>query len=241
MGRPSITIALALVLGLIFAAPASSQSVWDEINGGDPNSGMLALTFDAGSVDGPALSILDTLRANNLRVTFFLTGMWVQSYPDVARQVAEDGHELANHAYFHPDLIKLSNDQVLWELDYTNGIIESQLGRTSKPWFRPPFGSRNQRVLDLARALGYRSIYWTLDSGDWRTNASAAGVQYKVLSTAGAGDIVVHHVAAYSTAEALPGIIQGLQSQGLRIVTVSELLGVAPSRSAAGLGSRECF
>ena len=222
-------LALAIVVGLLGPTPATSQGVWDEISGGDPASGMVALTFDAGSVDGPALTILDTLRAYNLRVTFFLTGQWVESYPAVARRVAEDGHELSNHTYFHPDLVNLSNDKILWELDYTNGIIERELGRTSKPWFRPPFGSRNQRVLDLARQLGYRSIYWTLDSGDWRTNATAAGVLYKVLQNAGGGDIVVHHVAAYQTAEALPGIIDGLQAQGLRIVTVSELLGVAPA------------
>ena len=218
---------LTLMVGWLSASPATGQG-WDEISGGDRNSGMIALTFDAGSVDGPALSILDTLRAYNLKVTFFLTGQWVESYPAVARRVAEDGHELANHTYYHPDLVNLSNEKILWELDYTNGVIQRDLGRTSKPWFRPPFGSRNQRVLDLARDLGYRSIYWTLDSGDWRNNATANGVLYKVLSNAGAGDIVVHHVAAYQTAEALPGIIEGLQSQGLRIVTVSELLGMAP-------------
>jgi peptidoglycan/xylan/chitin deacetylase (PgdA/CDA1 family) len=228
--RLPLALAPAILVGLLGSTPATSQGVWDEISGGDPASGMVALTFDAGSVDGPALTILDTLRAHNLRVTFFLTGHWVESYPAVARRVAEDGHELSNHTYFHPDLVNLSNEQIIWELDYTNGIIERELGRTSKPWFRPPFGSRNQRVLDVARQLGYRSIYWTLDSGDWRTNATAAGVLYKVLQNAAGGDIVVHHVAAHQTAEALPGIIDGLQAQGLRIVTVSELLGVAPVR-----------
>jgi peptidoglycan/xylan/chitin deacetylase (PgdA/CDA1 family) len=230
VGRLILILSLALMVALAAVAPAASQPLWDEIVGGDPNSGMVALTFDAGSHDGPAHSILDTLRAYDLKVTFFLTGMWVESYPETARRVAADGHELSNHTYFHPDLANLSNDKVLWELDYTNGIIESKLGRSSKPWFRPPFGSRNQRVLDLARSLGYRSIYWTIDSGDWRTNATAAGVLHRVLSLAGGGDIVVHHVAAYQTAEALPGIIEGLQAQGLRVVTVSELIGIAASR-----------
>jgi peptidoglycan/xylan/chitin deacetylase (PgdA/CDA1 family) len=227
--RALIALLVALGVAWLSAAPTDAQ-VWDEISGGDPNSGMVALTFDAGSVDGPALTILDTLRAYNLKVTFFLTGQWVESYPAVARRVAEDGHELANHTYYHPDLVNLSTDKIAWELDYTNGVIQRDLGRTSKPWFRPPFGSRNQRVLDIARGLGYRSIYWTLDSGDWRNNATAAGVLYKVLHNAGGGDIVVHHVAADQTAESLPAEIEGLQAQGLRIVTVSELLGMAPTR-----------
>jgi peptidoglycan/xylan/chitin deacetylase (PgdA/CDA1 family) len=218
----------ALLVALFVLAPVSAQGIWDEIVSGDTNGDMVALTFDAGSVDGPATQILDTLRERNIRLTFFLTGQWVESYPELARRVADDGHELANHSYFHPDLTTLSNSQVLWELDYTEGIIMAKLGRTSRPWFRPPFGARNQRVLDLAREVGLRSVYWTLDSGDWRANATAAAVQFRVLNHVGAGDIVVHHVAAYPTAEALPAIIAGIQARGLRLVTVTELLGMAP-------------
>lgn len=222
----------AAVLGLLAAAPLAwpAGAVWDEIERGDPNGDMVALTFDAGSDDGRATTVLETLRANHLHVTFFLTGQWVETYPDLARQVAADGHELANHSYYHPDFTKLSNDKIAWELSYTDQIIQANLGRTSRPWFRPPFGARDQRVLDLARGLGYLSIYWTLDSGDWRANATAAAVTTRVLKSVGPGDIVVHHVAAQATAEALPTIVENIQARGLRIVTVSELLGVQPAR-----------
>jgi peptidoglycan/xylan/chitin deacetylase (PgdA/CDA1 family) len=228
MGRLTAVLALAMSASFFGAAPATSQAIWDEISGGNPNGDMLALTFDAGSVDGPVFSILDTLRSRDVRVTFFLTGQWVQSYPAAAQQVAADGHELANHTYYHPDLTRLSTSQIVWELDYTNGIIEADLGRTSRPWFRPPFGARNQRVLDIARDLGFRSIYWTLDSFDWMNTATPAGVLTRVLGNVGPGDIVVHHVAAYPTAEALPSILDGIHARGLRVVTVSELLGVTP-------------
>ena len=221
---------LVLVLAWsLLVAPLPAGAVWDEVEGGDPNSNLVALTFDAGSVDGPASTILDILRANRLQVTFFLTGQWVQSYPELARQVATDGHELANHTYFHPDLTLLGSEQIAWEFEYTNAVIEADLGRTSKPWFRPPFGARDARVLDIARDLGYRSIYWTLDSGDWRNNATGAGVLTRVLKSVAPGDIVVHHVAADATAEALPEIIAGIQANGWRIVTVSELLGLSPA------------
>jgi peptidoglycan/xylan/chitin deacetylase (PgdA/CDA1 family) len=226
--RPAGLLGLAVLLALtcLAAAPASAQA-WDEVVQGDPSGDMVALTFDAGSVDGPAAEILQTLRAYGLRLTFFLTGQWVESYPELALQVAADGHELANHSYFHPDFTTLGSEQIAWELEYTNALVEARLGRSTKPWFRPPFGARNQRVLDLAGELGYRSVYWTLDSGDWRTNATAPVVLHRVLSNAGPGDIVVHHVAATATAEALPAIVEGLQERGLRIVTVSELLGLA--------------
>src|SRR5919199_4616690 len=86
MGRLLSTVVLAVVLS-VFAAPATSAlAVWDEITGGDPNSGMVALTFDAGSDDRPTPRILDTLKAYNLKVTFFLTGQWVESYPTTAKR-----------------------------------------------------------------------------------------------------------------------------------------------------------
>jgi peptidoglycan/xylan/chitin deacetylase (PgdA/CDA1 family) len=222
LGSVLLLVGLALV-------PPPVHAVWDEINGGDPGSNMVALTFDAGSDDGPALQILEILRGRHIKVTFFLTGQWVESYPEVAKVVAADGHELANHTYYHPDLTLRSNAQITWELDYTNALIEANLGRTSKPWFRPPFGARNERVLDVARGLGFRSIYWTLDSGDWRTNATTAGVLTRVLNNLTPGDIVVHHVAAYQTAEALPTILDEIERRGWRVVTVSELLGLTPA------------
>jgi peptidoglycan/xylan/chitin deacetylase (PgdA/CDA1 family) len=234
MVRSALGLLWAVSLAILLSLPGGSAraQVWDEVAQGDPSSDMVALTFDAGSVDGPAAEILATLRNYNLHLTFFLTGHWVESYPELALEVATDGHELANHSYFHPDLTGLGNQQIAWELEYTNALIEARLGRDSKPWFRPPFGARNQRVLDLAGELGYRSVYWTLDSGDWRNNATAPVVLNRVLSNIGPGDIVVHHVAAIPTAEALPAIIEGIQARGLRIVTVSELLGLPPTRAA---------
>lgn len=220
-----VGLALAALLSLT-GSSASFAADWTEVVHGDPNSDLVALTFDAGSVDGPALQILDTLRERRLRVTVFLTGQWVESYPELALRVAQDGHELANHSYFHPDFTRLGNEQIAWELEYTNALVEAKLGRGTRPWFRAPFGARNARVLDLAAGLGFRSIYWTLDSGDWRTDATGPGVLRRVLDLAAPGDIVVQHLAAPATAEALPEIIDGLQARGLRIATISALLGL---------------
>ena len=217
---------------LVVGPPVSVAAEWEEVVHGDRGSDLLALTFDAGSVDGPAVQVLDTLHERGLRVTFFLTGQWVESYPELALRVAQDGHELANHSYHHPDFTRLSDEQIAWELEYTNALVEATLGRGTRPWFRPPFGARNARVLDLAGSLGYRSIYWTLDSGDWRNDATGPRVLRRVLDNAGPGDIVVHHVAAPATAEALPEIIDGLEARGLSIVTVSALLGLEDSPPA---------
>lgn len=230
-----LAVALGLALGL--AAPLGAQEAdWSEVVRGDPAGDAVALTFDAGGVAGPAARILATLRERGVRATFFLSGQWVESYPDLAEQVAADGHELANHSYFHPDLTRLTDEQVLWELESTEAVIAARLGRSSRPWFRPPFGARDRRVLALARQLGFRSVLWSLDSGDWRAGATAAGVLRRVLANVAPGDVVVHHVAAEATAAALPTLLDGLAERGLRVVTVSELLGVAPAAQPAPAG-----
>src|SRR5205807_2854749 len=88
-------------------------------------------------------------------------------------------------------------------------------------------GSRNGRVLDVAAASGFRSVYWTLDSGDWLPRATAPAVAGKVLHYAVAGDIVVEHVGSAATAEALPTILDDFEQRGLRVGTVSQVLGLS--------------
>jgi peptidoglycan/xylan/chitin deacetylase (PgdA/CDA1 family) len=224
----------ATVLLLLVAAGAVAQPDYSEVSRGDPATGMVALTFDAGGVAGPAaVRILDILRERGLRVTFFLSGQWVDRYPELARQVALDGHELANHSYTHLDFANLTDAQIVWELDYTDHVVYQLVGVHTRPYFRPPFGSRNARVLRVSSASGFRSVMWSLDSGDWRERVSAGQVADRVIRFSQAGDIVVHHIAADATAIALPTIVDALWSRGLHIGTLSEVLGLPPATEQA--------
>ena len=90
----------------------------------------------------------------------------------------------------------------------------------------PPFGARNRRVLDIAAASGFRSVYWSLDSGDWLPRASPGAVAEKILRYAGPGDIVVEHVASDASALALPTILDIFAERGWTVGTVSEVLGL---------------
>jgi peptidoglycan/xylan/chitin deacetylase (PgdA/CDA1 family) len=102
------------------------------------------------------------------------------------------------------------------------------MGTHTRPYFRPPFGARNRRVLDVAAATGFRSIYWSLDSGDWLPRATAGAVAGKILRYAAPGDIVVEHVGAQASADALPVILDEFAQRGWRVGTVSEVLGQLP-------------
>ena len=219
--------ALLLSLGLLFAA-AQAQEDWTEVVSGDPSSGIVALTFDAGAESGTAApAIIQILHERGIRATFFLSGNWVSKYPAYAAQIVADGHEIANHSLTHPDLTYLSDNQIVYELDYTDQVVWDTVGVHTRPYFRPPFGARNRRVLDVAAASGFRSVYWSLDSGDWLPRATPGAVAEKILRYAGPGDIVVEHVASDASALALPTILDIFEERGWRVGTVSEVLGLS--------------
>src|SRR5207248_4195227 len=104
---------------------------------------------------GAAPQVLETLRERNLHVTFFASGHWVDHNPELAQEIVADGHEIANHSYDRPDLTHLSNDQIVWELDYTDQVVSDIMGAHTRPYFRPPFGARNRHVLDVAGQAGF--------------------------------------------------------------------------------------
>jgi len=220
--------AFLLALGLFFTpATQATEEDWTEIVHGDPASGMVALTFDAGAESGTAApEILQILHDRGVQVTFFLSGNWVSKYPQYAAEILADGHEIANHSLSHPDLTGLADNQIVFELDDTDQIVWDTLGVHTRPYFRPPFGARNRRVLDVAAASGFRSVYWSLDSGDWLPRATPGAVAEKILRYAGPGDIVVEHVASDASAAALPTILDIFAERGWRVGTVSEVLGL---------------
>ena len=206
------------------ASPSPSATVPREVERGDPTRRLIALTFDAGASAEPAAAILDVLKANEVRSTVFLTGDWIQENPALLKRIVAEGHEVANHTVTHPDLTTLTDAKIRQELEATARLYSEATGLTMAPYFRPPFGARNARVLAAAWQAGYRSVYWTVDSGDWVENATPAGVQQTVVSKAVNGAVVVMHLGSVHTPQVLNQIIASLRRAGYGLVTVSELL-----------------
>jgi peptidoglycan/xylan/chitin deacetylase (PgdA/CDA1 family) len=226
-----LALGAALVVSPAFAQ--EEEADYSEVVRGDPSGGVVALTFDAGTEGGGAAAqVLDILRQYHLHVTFFLSGHWVDHNPELAQQIVLDGHEIANHSYDHPDLTRLPDNQIVWELDYTDQVVSDVMGTHTRPYFRAPFGARDRHVLDVAAASGFRSIYWSVDSGDWLPRATAGAVVSRILRYAGPGDIVVEHVGSEATAEALPIVLDAFAEQGWRVGTVSEVLGLTTQERA---------
>lgn len=183
---------------------------------------VVALTFDGVWGSDTTQEILDILDQHNVKATFFLTGKWIDSNRSIAKKILEKGHEVGNLTFNHPHVNNLNQMQIRTELEGFQGIFGSITEQRSL-LFRPPFGEYNGQVLQVAEALGYTTVLWDVDSGDWK-ESDPKKIENQVLKKARKGSIVLFHLDGPQTHKALPTIIRGLIKNGYSIVTVSDLL-----------------
>ncbi|SHH01886.1 polysaccharide deacetylase family sporulation protein PdaB [Tepidibacter thalassicus] len=188
----------------------------------DTDEKKIAISFDAAWGQTYTKQILDILDKYNVKTTFFLVGFWVDKYPDLVKEIHNRGHEIGNHSTTHPKMSLLSKNQIIKELEITSKNIEKITNEKPKV-FRPPFGDYNNTLIETARELGYYTIQWDVDSLDWKE----IGVEHvvdRVIKNTKNGSIVLFHNNAKYVTEYLPLILEKLQSQGYKIVPVSELI-----------------
>ena len=196
---------------------------------GNDNNNFVALTFD----DGPSadtLDILDFLRDENVKATFFLIGKQVEKHPAITKRIVADGHEIGNHSYSHPIFLFCSPGKMRRELEKTQEIIKNIVGFAPK-LARPPCGVRTQAYFSAAKDLGLRTIQWSDAGFDWQ-KISAEKIAEKVLKTAQSDSIILLHDGDSAlknnrreTVKSLPLIIEGLRAKNLRIAPLAELIG----------------
>ncbi|WP_100373158.1 polysaccharide deacetylase family protein [Bacillus sp. FJAT-45037] len=164
------------------------------------------------------LKVMDEL---GVKSTFFLDGSWVKKNPTMATMILEQGHEIGNHAYSHPDMKSLTLERMNEEFKKTNDVILATLDVTPK-WFAPPSGSFSQTVVDQAREHGMMTILWSVDTVDWRKPAPDEMVN-RVLEKMHSGAMVLMHPTE-PTAIGLEDMIRGIQARGYELGTVSEVM-----------------
>jgi len=203
-----------------------------EVTRGPRGKLQIALTFDGGA-EAECFDDLITALANaNIHSTFFITGRFANTHPDCAATITKHGHEVGNHTWSHLPMTKQSDAAIRDELTRAERRIVEVSGQNPRPRWRAPYGDRDARVLKVAANLGYRLIYWTLDSLDSVEPKKAPQFLIdRITSRSDAdldGAIILMHVGERSTADALPAIIANLQARGFHLVTVSKLLESAP-------------
>ena len=206
-----------------------------EIERGTPSRREVAYTFDCAANDGPTDEILRVLREENVRVTWFMVGLWVERNQELTKVIARE-HELANHSWAHPDYRDLSAADIGADMEKLDRYLITLTGQGTKPLWRAPSGARDQRVLEAAAAGGWPlHIFWTIgqdaqgtvtgDNGDWRgLPADQVYANTKRALGLGSGLIIVAHCDMPATASTMRDTIQLIRGEGYRIVTMSEML-----------------
>lgn len=182
----------------------------------------VAISFDASWGAEHTEAILDALDSYGVKTTFFLVNLWLGDYPELAKEIVARGHEIGLHSATHPDMAKLSRQQIQRELDDNFAMIRETAG-FEPALFRPPYGSYNDELIAAAEEAGFIPVQWSVDSLDWQ-DLSAEEIFRRVTADIHAGDIVLFHNNGLHTAEALPRVLDYLQQQGLQVVPVSRLL-----------------
>lgn len=184
---------------------------------------LIALTYDDGPNRRFTPRLLELLKRENVPATFFWLGQQIKYYPQEAKQLYELGFEIGNHSFYHKSLTKLSREEIYEEISSTQEIIKKTTGITPT-LLRPPYGSVNQNVVEVAEELGLQIIMWSLDTDDWRQDCTKEKIVDKVLKNIRGGDIILMHDRNSRTIEATAELIPALRARGFRFVKVSQLL-----------------
>ena len=204
--------------------------------------GMIALTFDDGPDPSWTPAILDILKRENVPATFFIIGKNGQAYPDLLRRIVNEGHEVGNHTFTHPNLGEIPLRITELELNATQRLIESVVGR-STVLFRPPYfgdaeADKPQEVEPalLAQRMGYIMVGVRIDPDDWQLPVTADQIVSRTIDRATdtnpetRGEVVLLHDSGgdrAATIEALPRLIDELKARNFKFVAVSDLAGLS--------------
>jgi peptidoglycan/xylan/chitin deacetylase (PgdA/CDA1 family) len=235
-----IILALVIILTLVALAVAVFTIFFDQavlVRKGtvyhQPSAGKLvAITFDDGPSPLWTPRILIELERAGVKATFFMLGKHVALYPQIARQVAKEGHEIENHSYNHNVLIYYKMEELQKEIKDTEKIIKELTGKTTK-YFRPPKALLTRSEKKKIREMGYEVVLWSLNSKDWVTFDNKYIIKYLVKNVQ-PGDIILFHDSGRvfgteggdrkETVLSIVGLVKKLQEKGYRFVTVDELL-----------------
>ncbi len=200
--------------------PAPRKPTYNRCNVDGP---FLALTFDDGPHPKNTPRLLDLLKERGVKATFYVIGQNVAQYPDIARRIVEEGHEIGNHSYTHPALPKLSAARLAEEISKSNDVIQQATG-VLPTTMRPPYGAINAAITKrLNEEFQLPVILWSVDPQDWKIR-KAPHVSNHILQNSNAGAIVLAHDIHPSTIDAMPATLDGLLAKGFQFVTVSELI-----------------
>jgi peptidoglycan-N-acetylglucosamine deacetylase len=229
LGLVSAGVAVAGALGYQSMAP-TGQWFGRAFHGLPRGSKQIALTFDDGPNDPHTLDLLDVLAKHNVRATFFLIGRYVRQRPDIATEIAKQGHVIGNHTFTHPLLSFHSGAAIRKEILECRQAITDAVGEHST-LFRPPWGARRPAVFRIVRQVGLEPIMWSVTGYDWDP-PSVEYIEKKITSRIRGGDVVLLHDGGHKafgadrskTVETVDRLIARYKEKEHAFVTIPEMM-----------------
>ncbi|HEY4601603.1 MAG TPA: polysaccharide deacetylase family protein [Cerasibacillus sp.] len=210
---------------LVFDEIPPQQSLKDlaasPIYRGHPKKEMVAFLINVSWGTEHVPKILHTLKNNHVKATFFIEGKWAKEHVDYVRMIAEQGHTIGNHAYNHPDMARMSKQEIESQIVQTNEILHSITEKEPK-WFAPPSGSYSNLVVATAHQLKMETILWTVDTIDWK-KPSVSVMLNRVMNHIHPGATILMHPTPVIE-NGLEQLIELIKAEGYRIGTIDELL-----------------
>lgn len=213
----------AVELARVTVMPTITRRLFNPVYRVETDQKVMALAVNVAWGEEHLPAMLETLRAHNVKATFFLDGEWAEKRPEFVKLLADEGHDIGNHGAKHVHVARMPEAEIR-DLILRNEDLLGRLGARPSKLFAPPYGECNQTVTSAAASLGYTTIMWTIDTIDWKTSDPQKVVD-RVVRKMTPGAIILMHPAEV-TNKALPAIVEAARKKGYQFATISELLGM---------------
>jgi probable sporulation protein (polysaccharide deacetylase family) len=209
-------------LAVVQIAPKVTEEFFTPVYHGNKERSRVALTFNVAWGEEFLPDILRVLKEEDTKATFFFVGTWAKAFPELVKEIAAQGHEVANHGFYHSHPLQMKREDLKRLIVENAKLLESITEKNGVKFFAPPYGEVNAEITSIAGELGYRTILWSVDSIDWK-NPTPDLLLQRVLTKIAPGGIILMHPTQASR-KALRPLIRTLKKRGLEPGTVSSVL-----------------
>jgi len=217
----AVIIGMYLAVGILNSQSAPTMKHSEPIYQGDSDKKRIALICNVVWGEEHLPDMLETLKENEAKMTFFIGGQWAEKFPNLVKKINKEGHDIGNHGYAHLHPNQISTSKNLDEIKKTEDILYDLIGERTN-LFHPPYREINSEVARAVSEKEYKTIMSSVDTIDWERPPAEVIID-RVITKAHNGAIVLMH-PTQPTKEALGDIIIKLKEQGYEIVTISQLL-----------------